>query len=189
MLNHIPKILTGEMLKVLSNMGHGDVLILADANFPGDTIAKETTYGKLIRCPGTDVVQLYEAIHELFPLDVDYSASPAVVMALTESDKAKGMATPSVWEKYEAILKKRYPDAKLTPIGRLEFYERAKRSFVVIQTGEERQYGNLLLVKGCVLWWGTFRRSIVGSFNCAFFHDGFGTETSTVIFLTFADKE
>ncbi len=151
MLNHIPKILTGEMLKVFSNMGHGDVLILADANFPGDTIAKETTYGKLIRCPGTDVAELFEAISDFFPLDVDYSAAPVVVMALTESDQAKGMGTPSVWEQYEATLKKRYPDAQLTPIDRFEFYDRAKKSFAVIQTGEERPYGNLLLVKGCVL--------------------------------------
>ena len=68
MLNGINKLLTGEMLKVLCDMGHGDVLILADANFPGDSIAPSTTFKKLIRCPGVDVAQLYEAIAYLILL-------------------------------------------------------------------------------------------------------------------------
>ena len=50
MLNNISKILTGDMLKALCDMGHGDVLIISDANFPGDTVAQ-----RLIRCPGVDV--------------------------------------------------------------------------------------------------------------------------------------
>ena len=151
MLDGISKILTGEVLHVLSDMGHGDVLIIADANFPGEAISKYTNYGKLIRLPGTDVAGVYEAINALFPLDVAYSENPIAVMELTDSDKAKGMPTPMAWVDFEEILHKRYPEAGLSKIERFAFYEEAKKSFVVIQTGEERQYGNLLLVKGCVL--------------------------------------
>ena len=151
MLDGIPKILTGEVLKVLSDMGHGDVLILADANFPGEAIGKLTAYGRLIRLPGVNVAQVYEAISGLFPLDVAYSEKPVAVMELTPSDREKGMPQPDAWKDFERILHIRYPDAKLSGIERFEFYEQSKKAFAVIQTGEERVYGNLLLVKGCVL--------------------------------------
>ena len=150
MLNGINKILTGEMLKVLCDMGHGDVLILADANFPGDAIARQTAYGKVIRAPGIDASTVYEAMHELFPLDVLYSEHPACVMGLSDGDKAKGMERPVVWSEFEKTLHKDHPGAKLGLIERMEFYERAKKAYAIIQTGEERIYGNLLLVKGVV---------------------------------------
>lgn len=151
MLQGISKLLTGEMLKVLCDMGHGDVLILADANFPGETIARETVYGKLIRCPGCTVTDIYGAIAGLFPVDVSYTEYPACVMELTKGDQAKGMTVPAAWRDYEAILTEGYPGAVLGKLERYQFYEQAKRAYAVIQTGEERQYGNLLLVKGCVL--------------------------------------
>ena len=151
MLNNIPKILPGEVLKVLCDMGHGDVLILADANFPGNTIAKETTYGKLINLPGNDVSEILDAIVSLFPLDTAYTEFPACVMELTDSDKAKGMPEPEAWSSYRSILQKEYPDITLGGIERFEFYEKAKKAYCVIETGEDRVYGNLLLVKGCVL--------------------------------------
>lgn len=151
MLNNISKILTGDMLKVLCDMGHGDELIIADANFPGETIAKTTVTGKLIRCPGVDVATLYEAISELFPLDAAYTEHPACVMELTDGDKAKGMPRPEAWADFEKTLHKRYPEQTLGNIERYAFYERAKKAYAVIETGEERVYGNLLLVKGCVL--------------------------------------
>lgn len=151
MLQGIDKKLTGDMLKVLSDMGHGDVLILADANFPGEAIAKSTAYGKLIRCPGTDVAGMYDAICGLFPLDAAYTKEPACVMDLTDGDKAKGMPLPEAWKDFTEILHRAYPEKELGLIERMEFYERAKKAYCVIQTGEERVYGNLLLVKGCVL--------------------------------------
>lgn len=151
MLNGISKVLTGDMLKALNDMGHGDVLILSDANFPGESIAASTSFGKLIRCPGADVSDLFRAIVDLFPIDVTYCDAPIAVMDLTDSDKKKGMPRPAAWDSYEEILHGRYPDAGLSLIERFDFYEQAKKAYVVIQTGEERQYGNLLLVKGCVL--------------------------------------
>lgn len=151
MLNGISGILTGDILKVLCDMGHGDTVVIVDAHFPGETIAKETTYGKLIRLPGIDAVTVYDAMSKLFPLDVAYTEHPAGVMEMTDGDKAKGMPRPETYGLFEAVMKKEYPNAELGYIERFEFYERAKKSYVVIQTGETRQYGNLILTKGCVL--------------------------------------
>ena len=139
MLKNIDKLLTGDLLKVLCDMGHGDELVIADANFPAETCAK-----RLIRLPGIDGVQAAKAILSVFPLD-SYCDDPAVIMDLTDSDKAKGMQRPVIWDGYQSLC------GHLTKIERFAFYERAKKSYAVVQTGEERQYGNLILVKGVVL--------------------------------------
>ncbi len=146
MLNGMSKILTGDLLKLLCDMGHGDEIIIADANFPADSIAT-----KLIRLPGLDVSTVLEAIKPIFPVDVKYSEKPAAVMDMTDSDKASGMKDPETWSDFEGILKTEYPDLEMGKLERFEFYERAKKAYAVIQTGEERIYGNLLLVKGVVL--------------------------------------
>lgn len=148
MLAGISKILTGDMLKVLCDMGHGDVLILADANFPGEAVAKSTSCGRLFRCPGNTVTELYEALAGLFPLDVHYTDYPACVMELTDGDKAKGIPEPPVWEEIRGLLGENYQGISLGKIERGDFYKRARQAYAVIQTGEERLYGNLLLVKG-----------------------------------------
>jgi L-fucose mutarotase len=66
-------------------------------------------------------------------------------MDLTDSDKEKGMAVPEIWAEYEKCT------GSVEKIERFAFYERAKKAYAVIQTGEERLYGNLILVKGVVL--------------------------------------
>ena len=139
MLKNIDKLLTGDLLKVLCNMGHGDELVIADANFPAETCAK-----RLIRLPGIDGVQAAKAILSVFPLDT-YCDDAAVVMDLTDSDKAKGMQRPVIWNDYQKLC------GQIIKVERFAFYERAKKAYAVIQTGEERQYGNLILVKGVVL--------------------------------------
>ena len=151
MLNGISKLLTGDMLKALCDMGHGDVLVIADANFPGERLAAETTFGRLIRCPGTDVAQVFAAICGLFPLDTAYTEHPASVMELTDGDKARNIPQPEAWADYEKILRNIYPEQRLGRMERFQFYERTRQAYAIIQTGEERQYGNLMLVKGCVL--------------------------------------
>ena len=140
MLKGIDKLLTGELLKALCDMGHGDELVIADANFPAETVAK-----RLIRVPGVDGVRVAAAVLSVFPLDT-YVDKPACVMDLTESDKAKGMPEPVIWGEYAHLT-----GAELGLIERFDLYERAKNAYLVIQTGEERQYGNLLLTKGVVL--------------------------------------
>ena len=138
MLKNMDKLLTGDLLKILCDMGHGDELVIADANFPTETCAQ-----RLIRLPGIDGVRAAEAILSVFPLDT-YS-DPAILMDMTDEDKRR-MPKPEIWAKYhDAVV------VEPKKIERYEFYERAKKAYVVIQTGEERQYGNLILVKGVVL--------------------------------------
>ena len=139
MLKGIDKLLTGDLLKILCEMGHGDELVIADANFPAETCAR-----RLIRLPGIDGVTAAKAILSVFPLDT-YVDDAALVMDLTDGDKAKGMRTPVIWGDYENLC------GRIGKIERFEFYECTKNAYAVIQTGEERQYGNLLLVKGVVL--------------------------------------
>ena len=138
MLKGINKLLTGDLLKILCDMGHGDELVIADANFPAETCAQ-----RLVRIPDADGVKVAEAVLSVFPLDT-YS-DPALIMDLTESDKEKGMAEPTIWPEYEKLC------GSLQKLERFDFYERARTAYAVIQTGEERQYGNLILVKGVVL--------------------------------------
>lgn len=140
MLKGINKLLTGDILKILCDMGHGDELVIADANFPAETCAQ-----RLVRLPGIDGVKAVEAIMSVFQLD-DYTDHPAIVMDLTESDKKKGMRRPAIWDDYQSAVGR-----NVEAIERFAFYERARKAYAVIQTGEERQYGNLILVKGVVL--------------------------------------
>ena len=145
MFQGISKLLTGDLLKALCDMGHGDELVIADANFPGERVAR-----RLIRLPGISGTELLRAIAPLIPLDA-YSPAPALVMQLTDSDRAKGMPDPAIWGEYEAILREHYgEDTRVDTIERQAFYERAKTAYLVIQTGEERIYGNLLLAKGVI---------------------------------------
>ena len=137
MLKGLDKLLTGDLLKVLCDMGHGDELVIADANFPADALA-----ARLIRLPGIDGVRTAEAVLSVFPLDT-YS-TPAYIMDLTDSDKAKGMPAPDIWPEYGKLT------GGVEKLERYEFYERAKKAYAIIQTGEERLYANLLLVKGVV---------------------------------------
>lgn len=139
MLKGIDKLLTGDLLKILCDMGHGDELVIADANFPAGACAK-----RLIRLPGIDGVKTVKAVMSVFPLDT-YDDNPAIVMALTDSDREKGMPRPVIWDAYQSAV------GHIKELERFAFYERAKNAYAVIQTGEERQYGNLLLVKGVVV--------------------------------------
>lgn len=144
MLKGISKILTGDLLKALSDMGHGDELVIADANFPAHTYGR-----RIITCPGIDACTLLREIVKVFPLDgaVEH---PAVVLDLIPEDVKKGYK-PVVWDGFAEILTEEYgEDTKLYPISRSEFYERTAGAYLVIQTGEERQYGDVLLVKGVI---------------------------------------
>lgn len=140
MLKGVDKILTGDLLKILCDMGHGDEIVIGDANFPAETCAK-----RLVRLPGIDAVSVAKAIMSVIPLDT-YSENPAIVMNVTESDKAKGMGKPEIFGEYEKAI-----GHEVSGIERFAFYERAKKAYAVIQSGETRIYGNIIIVKGVVI--------------------------------------
>lgn len=157
MLNGMSKIMTGDLLKILCDMGHGDTIVIADANFPAERIAKP---GRLIRMPGNDAPTVLEAIMPLIPLDT-YSETPAMVMNVTDGDAEKiargEMETPACWKLFDEVLQKGDanrgygPTASAGKIERFKFYDVADEAFAVIQTGEERIYGNIIITKGVVL--------------------------------------
>ena len=150
MLENISKLLTGDILKNLCDMGHGDTLVIADGNFPGVRTAAQATIKKVIYTPGVTATDLYKAILEVFPLDINYTECPVEVMDLTPSDKAKGMPDPEIWGEIDKISACKYDGLKCKKIEREEFYRRAEKAFAVIVTGEERIYGNILITKGIV---------------------------------------
>ena len=146
MLNNIDARLTGDVLKILCDMGLKDELVIADANFPAESIAK-----RLVRLPGIDANEFLSAILDIFPVDVEYSEQPAIVMDIFDSDKDAGMIIPSTWSDFERTLNQKYDDIYVSQMDYEDFMKRASNAYAIIQTGEERQYGNLIISKGIVL--------------------------------------
>ena len=146
MLKGIPKILSPELLKVLCEMGHSDRLVIADGNFPSESMGKNA---KVIRMDGHGVPEILDAILEVFPLDT-YVDSPAVLMELMDCDKGK-IETP-IWNRYEEIVTKHDTRGKaaITNIDRFKFYDEAKECYCIIATGESAVYANIMLQKGVV---------------------------------------
>ncbi len=144
MLKNIPAILSPELLKTLCEMGHSDRIVIADGNFPSESIGKNS---KVIRCDGHGVPELLDAILTLFPLDT-YVDKPVSLMQVMAGDTAK---TP-IWEEYKRIIAKYDPRGAATvgEIERFAFYEEAKKAYAVIATGEKAVYANIMLQKGVV---------------------------------------
>lgn len=139
MLKGISPMLSPELLATLSRMGHGDELVLADAHFPGHTMNP-----LVIRADGLRVPALLDAILPLFELDA-YVDSPLVMMAAVSGDKLD----PAVEKAFLVPIRKHAP--KAPPIARIErfaFYDRARKAFAVVMTGETVKYGNIILKKG-----------------------------------------
>ncbi|XP_060895653.1 fucose mutarotase [Labrus mixtus] len=146
-LKGIPSILSPELLYTLAKMGHGDELVLADANFPASSIC--ACGPKEIRADGLGIPQLLQAILRLLPLDT-YVRSAAAVMDLVDSDKERGFTAPIVWDTYIDLIRDAEPLTSLEKIERFAFYERAKKAYAVVATGETALYGNLILKKGVI---------------------------------------
>ncbi|MBP5236340.1 MAG: L-fucose mutarotase [Clostridia bacterium] len=138
MLKGIPKIISPELLKILDEMGHGDEIVLADGNFPGESVAQ-----RCVRADGHGTVELLKAILKLFPLDT--YAKPLYVMEKVPGDTVE---TPII-DEYKLIVKP-YTDAEIEGIERFAFYERAKKAYAVIMSGESALYANIILKKGVV---------------------------------------
>jgi len=142
MLKNIPSILSPELLKVLMEMGHGDELVIADGNFPAASIAQ-----RLIRLDGHEIPRILEAILAFFPLDT-YVKLPVGLMAVTPGDPVK----PIIWNEYrKIILESKEPFTEFDYIERFAFYERAKKAYAVVATGESALYANIILKKGVVV--------------------------------------
>ena len=143
MLKGIPKIISPELLMVLAKMGHGDEIVFSDANFPGESIARASG-AVILRADGCGVPELLRAVLPLFPLD-SYDDN-VYLMDKTESDR--DLEIP-IWEDYKAIAAQ-HTDAEPVYLERFAFYERAKKAYAVVVTGESVIYANVILKKGVV---------------------------------------
>jgi L-fucose mutarotase len=139
MLKGISPLISPELLAVLYRMGHGDEIVLADAHFPGDTYGQ-----RVVRADGLRIADLLDGILPLFELDT-YGDSPTIMMAPGESS----VLDPRVEESYRRVILTHCPDAPaIVRNERFVFYERARKAFAVVMTGETATFGNIILRKG-----------------------------------------
>ncbi len=140
MLKRIPKLLSPELVRILMEMGHGDEIVLADANYPGHSLNT-----RVLRYDGIRVPELLDAILELFPLD-HYAEHQVAFMSVVEGDTT----VPIIWTTYETIIAKHDAEATIQYEERYDFYNRSKQSYAILVTGEEALYGNVILKKGVI---------------------------------------
>lgn len=145
MLNRVPKNLSPELIKTLMEMGHGDEILLADANYPAVSNNK-----KIIRADGLMIPELLDSILKLMPLD-SYSDYQAFFMQVVPGDQNVPNSTPPIWEKYRDSIGKSFKNYTVKQIERSAFYEYSHQCFAIVQTGEKALYGNLILRKGVVM--------------------------------------
>jgi L-fucose mutarotase len=141
MLKGIPTILSPELLKILMEMGHSDEIVIADGNFPAASHAQ-----RLVRCDGHGAMPLLDAVLQLFPLDT-FVKHPVALMAVVPGDNY----SPEIWPIYKKVVQKY--DSHFTDFEMMErhaFYERAKKAYVIVATGEMSRYANVILKKGLV---------------------------------------
>ena len=139
MLKNVPKIISPELLKVLCEMGHGDEIVIADANYPSETNGK-----RVVRADGLGGKELLEAILELIPLDT-YADLNMLLMETTNGDP-----TPEIWASYEKIAKEKDKNTRIGFLKRQEFYDRSKNAYAIVASGEEAVYANIILKKGVI---------------------------------------
>lgn len=139
MLKHVPKIVSPELLKVLCEMGHGDEIVIADANFPSETNGQ-----RVVRADGLGGEELLDAILELIPLDT-YAEYNFMLMQTTNGDP-----TPEIWANYKKIAEAKDDNLKLGYLERYEFYNRSRKAYAVVASGEEAIYANIIIKKGVI---------------------------------------
>lgn len=146
MLKGIDNRLNADVLQVLRAMGHGDVLIISDTNFPADSVARATVTGKLLRMENLTAAEAVNAVLSVLPLDTfvpDFAGRMEVVGAPSE--------IPPVQAEVQAEIDRAEGRPRpMIGIERFAFYDMARQSYAVIQTGERRFYGCFMFRKGVI---------------------------------------
>ena len=146
MLKNFDNRLNAEVIACLRDMGHGDTLVLADANFPAAALARETTLGRVLTMENLSLGAAAEAVLSVLPLDT-FVADHAVRMEVVEAPDE----IPAVQREVQAAIDRAEGRARpMLSLERFAFYEAAKRAYAVIRTGERRFYGNVILRKGVI---------------------------------------
>ena len=141
MLIGISPVIGPELLDTLFRMGHGDEIVLADAFFPGDSCNS-----RVIRADGIRVPALLEGILALINLDT-MAPNPVTMMDAVKGDSLD----PEVEKSFRKVIDRLWPGTPPTEmIERFAFYERARKAYAVVMTGETVKYGNIILKKGVI---------------------------------------
>jgi L-fucose mutarotase len=140
MLKNIPPILGPDLLGILRAMGHGDEIAIVDANYPADAAGPA-----LVRLDGISATDVLDAILTLMPLD-DFVEEAAICMQVVGNAAKR----EPVMDEFETIVSRHEPKMGLSSLERFAFYDRVKTGYAIIQTGERRLYGNILLKKGVI---------------------------------------
>ena len=144
MLIGINSLLNADVLYTLRAMGHGDDLIIADTNFPSDSVARQTVLGELLRIDAS-AAEVIRAVLSVYPIDtfVDDAASRMEVVGEPKT-------ILPVMEEVQVEVAAVGGPKKMMSIERYDFYDRARNAYAVIQTAERRFYGCFALRKGVV---------------------------------------
>lgn len=140
MLKGIPPLIGPDLLFALRAMGHGDEIAIVDANYPAESAGPD-----VIRLDGHSATDVVDAVLTLMPLDgfVDAAAIGMEVVGKPEQRE-------QTHADFDRLIRMHDPDAKLTLLERFAFYERVKTCYAIVQTGERRLYGNVVLKKGII---------------------------------------
>jgi L-fucose mutarotase len=145
-LKNLDPLLNADVLHALRAMGHGDEVVICDANFPGDSVARATVLGKLLRLDA-DAARAVRAVLSVLPLD-SFVDDPASRMEVVGEPNT----IPAVQREAQAeVNAAEGRDVPFASIERFAFYERAKQAYCVIATGELRGYGCFVFKKGVLL--------------------------------------
>lgn len=146
MLHHVDPAISAELLYVLMLMGHGDDLVVCDINHPAATIAKETTYGKLLSVTGCKIPALTKAILALMPLD-DFVDQPVMRMRVVGDPDG---TVPIFGEMQKALDESQGKPVNMGAYDRFDFYAAAKKSFAIVRTSDPGPYGCFIIRKGVI---------------------------------------
>lgn len=147
MLLGISKVLSPEIIATLCEMGHSDVIVIGDANFPGKSIADKAGI-KFLRADGISGTDLLDAMLSIIPCDT-YEEHPVKLMQKMACDN--DLEIP-IWTEYEKIVEKHEARGKSAVgfVDRFDFYDMAKKAYCIIQSGEEAIYANVMVQKGVI---------------------------------------
>ena len=140
MLKAIPPLLGPDLLHILRAMGHGDEIVIVDANYPAESAGPP-----VVRLDGASATDALDAILTLMPLDT-FVDEQAFGMEVVGNPKKR----EQTHKDFDRLIKKHEPGMALALIERFAFYERARDCYAIVQTGERRLYGNVLLKKGII---------------------------------------
>lgn len=141
----VPNRVSADLLYALARAGHGDKIVIADANFPADMTAASAAINSPIRINAL-TSEILGDILSLLPLD-QYMDNPIAVMDRVLSDKEKNLEVHA----YSSIAAVAGVEVdRLHYLERFEFYEAARNAFVVIQTNDSTLYANIIIYKGVI---------------------------------------